>query len=441
MDFKKFAIKGIVILAIVIALCIFFSGTIRNIATPKVKIAAPRQGKLTQTVELKGEIVFPDAEKIFIADGESITVKAVKVKAGDEVKEGDVIFEAEAENYSDTYKSTLADYKEARDALDELDDSDIRLTRGEQIWGEAYEKYAALKSEYTDREIELKTYLRYNDLALNDDGTLPDGADDTAKDMYEQLAALREEYDEVKKAYDDASRRSVSDDAKKYITDRIDNSKKLKSAEEDLLELTTLNKSVSRITAPYDGWITEIAVTAGDSFSTDNYVYIIAPRDKGAVARIDTDESELAISKGMECSLTGVDEEVSGKLSKVGQTLEGKKYADMELSKRDIKDLGGMSAIFENGVTATVTYKAKESTTLIPVAALRGSGDERYIYILRQKESAFGTKNLVTEKMDVKVLAVSGNTASIDAYLYDEMIAYMEDRQIGEDTVVMAYDE
>ena len=87
MDFKKFAIKGIVILAIVIALCIFFSGTIRNIATPKVKIASPRQGKLTQTVELKGEIVFPDAEKISIANGETITVTKVLVKPGDEVKE------------------------------------------------------------------------------------------------------------------------------------------------------------------------------------------------------------------------------------------------------------------------------------------------------------------------------------------------------------------
>ena len=50
MNAKKTAVKGLIALAVLVALCMFFSGTIRSIATAKVKIVQPRQGKLTQTV-------------------------------------------------------------------------------------------------------------------------------------------------------------------------------------------------------------------------------------------------------------------------------------------------------------------------------------------------------------------------------------------------------
>ena len=49
MKAKKIAIKGLIALAVLVAVCIFFSGTIRTIATAKVKITQPRSGKLTQT--------------------------------------------------------------------------------------------------------------------------------------------------------------------------------------------------------------------------------------------------------------------------------------------------------------------------------------------------------------------------------------------------------
>ena len=46
MNLKTFALRGMIILAVVIALCILFSGTIRTLTTPKVRFAKAKMGKL-----------------------------------------------------------------------------------------------------------------------------------------------------------------------------------------------------------------------------------------------------------------------------------------------------------------------------------------------------------------------------------------------------------
>ena len=64
MNLKKFAVRGIVILAICVALCMFFSGTVRTITTPKVRLTAAKRGKLEERVELACKPAFPEVDEI-----------------------------------------------------------------------------------------------------------------------------------------------------------------------------------------------------------------------------------------------------------------------------------------------------------------------------------------------------------------------------------------
>ena len=57
---KKFALRGLVILAAAVALCIFFSGTVRTLTTPKVRFAPVKMGKMEIETDLKGKVVFPE---------------------------------------------------------------------------------------------------------------------------------------------------------------------------------------------------------------------------------------------------------------------------------------------------------------------------------------------------------------------------------------------
>ncbi len=78
------AIKGLVTLAAVVALCMFFSGTIKTISTAKVKLVTAKQGKLEEEIKLSGNLTFPETEdvKLALASDQSVTIKRVRVAKG-----------------------------------------------------------------------------------------------------------------------------------------------------------------------------------------------------------------------------------------------------------------------------------------------------------------------------------------------------------------------
>ena len=63
MKLKKIAARGLIAVAVLVALCMFFSGTIENITTPKVKLAKASWGKLVEMVGLDTTLAFPETEE------------------------------------------------------------------------------------------------------------------------------------------------------------------------------------------------------------------------------------------------------------------------------------------------------------------------------------------------------------------------------------------
>lgn len=87
----------------------------------------------------------------------------------------------------------------------------------------------------------------------------------------------------------------------------------------------------------------------------------------------------------------------------------------------------------------TLIYRAREATSLLPTSAVRGSGEERYVYVAEQNTAAFGGSTLKLHKMDVKVLGEYGGTTSIQEDISYYTIAYGEDRAISDGDAVMEY--
>lgn len=443
MNAKKIAVRGIIILAALVALCMFFSGTVRTIATAKVKVVQPRQGKLTQTVDLSAALVYPESNKVYIENGAgvSLDILSVKVDAGYEVKEGDVLFEAEVAGFDETMEQYRAAYYEAEDGLRGLEEKKIRLKRTEEAWAEAYEGLDDAREAALDAGIAFRARLKIEGLEQDGD-ELPEGASETLAELYAQKQAAGEILAAAQDAMAQAERYSISEEARTYITERMKYEKALAAAEEDMLSLTVLNESVREVTATEDGYITEINVKVGEAFDAAGSPYAMCPKKEYPMLRCDTDDCPLNITKGMDATLTGSEGyDIESKVIAVGVTLAGNKYADVELDRGIIKDMGGLYAIASSGATVKVEYKAKRATTLLPAAAVRGSGDERYVYTLRTEESAFGTQKTVTVKQTVTVLAESDGIVSVEEDLSYERVAYMEDRSISEGDTVMEYVE
>ena len=123
MKLKRFALKGLIVLAVVVALCMFFARTVQTITTPKVQLVTGTTGKFEQAMKFTAQVEFPEKEDVTLKDAvkSSITVDKVYVQVGHWVEKGETIFTASLPSYDDDMKKLKDSYQEKSEALLELD--------------------------------------------------------------------------------------------------------------------------------------------------------------------------------------------------------------------------------------------------------------------------------------------------------------------------------
>ena len=443
---KKMAIKGLVTLAAVVALCMFFSGTIKTISTAKVKLVTAKQGKLEEEIKLSGNLTFPETEdvKLALASDQSVTIKRVRVAKGRRVAAGDVLFEAEVSGYDKEMESLRGEYDAAQKELMELErkNGDVRLKRTEEIWVEAYDALAKSKEGCMTAQTQLEVAAKLAGVTLSG-GRLPSGeTDETLTAAQKAVDAAQAAQDEAQKKFNSANRLGISENVINYITQSRQLNEKLATTQEKITALDVLAQQARQVTAPHDGYIVEINVKAGDSYDGKTAALVISSEGGDAVLRADTSKIEKKIDKGTQVTIKrDSDKTLTKKVTDSGVNEEGKRYIDVKLTDKDITNLGGGAALFSAAVEMTASYRASSSTTLLPASAVRGSGDSRYVYIVSEESNALGQRVLKVKKQDVKVLSEVGSTVSIQDDLSRQRVAYMEDRAISDGSEVMVYGE
>ena len=443
---KKMAIKGLVALAAVVALCMFFSGTIKTISTAKVKLVTAKQGKLEEEIKLSGDLTFTKTEdvKLALTSDQSVTVKRVRVAKGRKVAAGDVLFEAEVTGYDKEMESLRGEYDAAQKELMELErkNGDVRLKRTEEIWVEAYDALAQSKDDLMNAQTQLEVAARLAGVTLSG-GRLPSGeTDETLLEAQKAVDVAQAAQDEAQKKFNSANRLGISENVISYITQSRTLNEKLTETQAKITALDVLAQQAKQVTAPHDGYIVEINVKAGDSYDGKTAAIVISAEDGDTVLRADTSKIEKKIDKGTQVTVKrDNDKTLSKKVTDSGVDEEGKRYIDVKLTDKDISNLGGGSALLSAAVEMTASYRASTSTTLLPASAVRGSGDSRYVYVVNEESNALGQRVLKVSKQDVKVLSEVGSTVSIQDDLSRQRVAYMEDRTIGDGSEVMVYGE
>lgn len=442
---KRFAIKGLAALAAVVALCMFFSGTMKTLSTAKVKIVTAKSGKLEERLSLEGTLVFPETEEIGVSGlsaGQSVTVRRVRVAKGRRVKAGDVLLEGEVEGLEAKLDELTKTCEDAQKELLELErkNGEMRLKRTEELWIEAYDALAAAKAAQLEAQTALVVAARMADVEL-DGGRLPEGVKE------DELLACQQAADDADAAaaqalrsFQSANRLSISEDVVTAITKTRELEAKISDAQAQIAELTVLRERARAVVAPHDGTIVEVSVKAGDSIGEQTVAVVMSADKSRGVLRVQTDSTDRRIEKGTQTE-AGNDggKTVTKKVTDTGMTEEGKPYVDIELSDKDITSLGGAASLMSTPVKVTVSYRASSSTTLLPVSAVRGTGEQRYVYVISDTQNALGEQTLKVTKQDVKVLAEVGGTASLETDLSRQRIAYMEDRPIEDGSEVMLY--
>ncbi|MBQ9251723.1 MAG: hypothetical protein IJ188_03710 [Clostridia bacterium] len=441
---KKFALRGMVILAIVVALCIFFSGTIRTLTTPKVRFAQAKMGKMEQETQLTGKVVFPETEelKLEIPEGLSLTVTRVHVAAGDQVKAGETLLTTKVTDAEKTLESLRKESATAQKELRTLEKktAEVRLTRGEQSWQVAWEREDGAREAEREARVNLAAALRQENLTWNGEETLPEGASEAAAALFEAWGQAAEELTEAGAELAALERYAIPEETWTALQQKKEAQQKLADLETQMTTLQVLQKTMEKIPAPRAMYIAEISLEKGATIDGDTVVLKMTAEGSAPVIRVDLSEVKQEVKPGASISLEADTwSRPTVKIINTGLTNEGHPYGDAEITKDAIYALGSVGTMMKNELKARMTTRSQDATCLLPASAVRGSGDSRYVYVGQSEGSAFGGSRMVAQKMDVTVLAESGSTVSIAEDLTYQKVLYMEDRALTEGGAVMEY--
>lgn len=96
MKLKRFALRGLIVLFVAVALCMFFARTVQTITTPKVQLVQSTSGRFEDKMTFRAQVYFAETEEFTVKEAKdmNITVDKLYVRAGNYVKKGDIIFTA-----------------------------------------------------------------------------------------------------------------------------------------------------------------------------------------------------------------------------------------------------------------------------------------------------------------------------------------------------------
>ncbi len=447
---KKFALKGLLVLAGIVLLCVFFSGTLHTLSTAKVRTVTARTGRLETRVRLTGALCWPDTEAVVpesMTGDDTLIVRRVNVSAGAWVRAGDRLAECEVSDY-DSRMSTLKDSFAAKEqeALElQWKNSGVRLTPQQEEWYAGYARLrdAALAEQEALQALRLAAWQAGVTLGEEDSvpETLPDSeAGRSLSEARDALEAARLERLEASRAFDSLSRYPIPEDVVNYLNKKADLEKERTSLSARIASLQLLKEQAAAITAPHDGYVTAADAKAGDTVSRGGAVLWMTAEGTEPVVRLDASGARRTIPAETPVTLSVGGKTADAVITGQGVAADGSVYADVRLRRGDIGLLGGAAAMTESGsVTAEIVLTAENATTLIPVSALRGTEGDYYIYVTRRENDSFRNEKITVVRKPVTVLGQSASAASLEESLRNEEIVYMEDRPLSEGCEVMPY--
>ena len=433
---KKFAIKGLVTLVVIVLLCIFFSGTLHTITTAKVRMTKAKSGYFETVISMNGSLAWPETVDVpveGITGEDTLVLRRMAVSAGSYVREGDLIAECDVSNADSRLETLQSTYTAREKEYLELErkNSNLLLTDQQREWFEAYHRLreAMNAAQLLRQDLRLEAWKA--GISLQEQDTLPEGVQD-------RLTEAEQEETEARAAFDQLKWLSIPDDTVSYLDKKEELEKEMEELTGDMAALRILQLKAAAIVAPHDGYVTAAELKVGDQVSQNTVLVTMTAPDTAPVIRLDPGDNRRTILPDTPVTLSVGEASVESVICAQGVKPEGGYYLDAALTQANLTALGGPAAVSEaNAVAAKITWKAETATTLIPSAAVRGSEGAYYLYIAVSSLNALGAERMNVVRKDISVLGMFDAVASVEESLKNETIVYMEDRTLTEGCEVM----
>ncbi|MCH5287833.1 MAG: hypothetical protein J1E43_10450 [Christensenellaceae bacterium] len=455
MKLKRFALRGLIILFVTVALCMFFARTVQTITTPKVQLVSTSSGRFETTMKFSAQVSFPEKEEIIIEEAEKtpITVDRIYVKPGHFVKAGDTIFTAKVPSFESEMEKLRNDYDAKNKELIELDARNRTLSK-ESRQNELYDEMIGAQTAAADAVYDARFLALSYDIRLTGDvsgwtqqlGVYEEVPEDVTKAVKKAQSA-QSAYEAAKAAYFeilDNRKLRVRDDVFEYIKTRNAAIAAMEELTTQMIDLASTANSLTKVVAPHDGYIVSIEVSEGGAYDGSKKAYVISKEGSVPVLLADIDrDSQRTIADGTRADIES--ETYGTRRSEVIDTVinaDASKQLRISIPEEFLSEDSAAIRRFvsDGGVTVSITYRARQSSTLIPASAIHNDGDGDYVYLIRWSGGGFMSQSRMTvEKTKVTVLDRNDTVVSISEDYTYQQLADREDRGLTDKMTVMEY--
>lgn len=446
-NIRRIALHGFAGLAIVLVLCIFLSGTVKMIATAKVKLIMPTSDYLTEDIQSTGFLHFSEVTDLLggtLPENVSLTVRKVHVTTGRRVSKGDVLFEAVVTDIDSMIETLNSDYIATTEELVQLrlQNAGLFITPNDESWIIAYDAYLTAQQQLLEERIKYEADAAMMGVALID-GTLPDGVeDDILLSDQEAVGATSKRLDELRERLEQVNRIGIQPEVKAFVLQERKLLSDINSLQRQITTLYQLSTQVQIVTAPHDGYILAVNIQEGEIFRGPSPAMSMSAEEAECYLQADVSKTNRTISEGTTVAIIGsLGYQIEGTVKRNGFDNAGNAMIQVNIPMSSISTLGGASNLLKYGVNMTVRYVSDRVSTLIPASAVRGNSNNYYVYTIQEERNLLGEDILTLVKQSVTIIEEAGDMVAILEAIESQRIAYMEDRSISEGSEIIPYND
>ena len=80
MKLKRFALRGLIVLFVAVALCMFFARTVQTITTPKVQLVQSTSGRFEDKMTFRAQVYFAETEEFTVEEAKDMNISSSRRK-------------------------------------------------------------------------------------------------------------------------------------------------------------------------------------------------------------------------------------------------------------------------------------------------------------------------------------------------------------------------
>lgn len=404
---RKITGKAMILFLAGMLLLTFFSNTINNFSLPKVTYETPASGALIKEAAGTGKVEAKTFHDLYVRTGMKVT--GVMVKVGDTVKQGQTLITLDTADIGNQLKDEQDKYVQKKLHLEKLKEAGEKLKEA----GSPGNLLNLDKAVQTARQNAEKAQKNYdNSKSLHEAGAVTENDWTDAKT---NLDNAKMDYEIAQNNRDKAikdNNREIENNNRDIESTKLD----ISMAERKMAELAK-EMSMSTVTAPCDGIITELHYSVGMTANTSQPLYKITDTKGGFqfVATVDISAAEyLAPGDAAEISINSLNNRIlQGKVNQIKdnqQQMGVKKDVVIDLSPEGLT--GGESG------TADIKKRIGSYKTLVSNSAVGQGNDGYFVYVVKERKGPLGNEFYVQkvtvstgDSDNIKTAVLSGITA------------------------------